>query len=94
MISSATVKRNHVESHAEPQRAAGAYPLPLATQGQPVQVAAVRGKDEQRRHLANLGFMEGAQLSVVCQNKGDLIVDIKGSRVAVGCQVASRILVR
>ena len=47
----------------------------------------------QYRHLENLGFVEGAIISVVSENNGNLIVKVKDSRVAIGHDIASAIMV-
>ncbi|WP_297810175.1 FeoA family protein [uncultured Finegoldia sp.] len=49
-------------------------------------------KDEsQKKLLNNMGFIEGAVITVVSENFGNLIVKIKGSRVAIGKDLATRI---
>ncbi|WBW49826.1 FeoA family protein [Peptoniphilus equinus] len=49
--------------------------------------------DFQTKHLNNLGFIEGSTLKVVSENAGNLIVNIKGSRVAIGKDVAAAFMV-
>lgn len=49
--------------------------------------------DSQKKLLNNMGFVEGALVSVVSENHGNLIVKIKGSRVAIGKDIAMRIMV-
>ncbi|MDR0513895.1 MAG: ferrous iron transport protein A, partial [Coriobacteriaceae bacterium] len=60
--------------------------------GQDAIVAKVRGKGELHHHLENLGFVEGAPVSVVCESGGNLIVQVKGSQIALNKQVATRII--
>ena len=67
-------------------------PLAMAEAGKTVEVHAIRGKDEVRRFLHNLGFAEGAQVSVVSELNGNMIVNVKGTRVAISKSMASRIL--
>lgn len=50
-------------------------------------------KLNQYRHLENLGFVVGAIISVVSESNGNLIVKVKGSRVAIGHDIASAIIV-
>ena len=69
------------------------FPLPLATQGQRYTVLSVRGLDERRRFLANLGFVEGADVAVVSGMGGNYIIDIKGTRIALNQALASRVMV-
>ena len=45
-----------------------------------------------RHHLENLGFVEGAQVTVVTENAGNLIVEVKGTQVALDKQVALKII--
>ncbi|WP_255263823.1 FeoA family protein [Peptoniphilus sp. oral taxon 386] len=45
------------------------------------------------RHLINLGFVEGAKISVVSETNGNLIVKLKDSRVAIGNDIAMAIMV-
>lgn len=82
----------HRHEHHGGQRASG-YPLAMAGEGQPGRIVAISGRDDTRRFLNNLGFVEGAEVSVVCSMGGDLIVDVKGARVALSQQMARRILV-
>ena len=72
---------------------AGTLPLSLAQPGQPVRVRALRGRDDSRRFLTELGFVEGATVCVVCESGGNLIADVKGSRIALNHQMAGKIMV-
>ncbi len=67
-------------------------PLSFLKAGQSALVAKVRGRGELHRHLENLGFVEGAEVNVVSENGGNLIIEIKGSQVALDKQVATRII--
>ncbi|MBU5404847.1 ferrous iron transport protein A [Paraeggerthella hongkongensis] len=67
-------------------------PLSFLRSGEVAVIAKVRGKGELRHHLETLGFVEGVQVQVVAHAAGDLIVEIKGSQVALSQQVASRII--
>lgn len=68
-------------------------PLSFACVGSPVQIREIRGKDEVRAFLARLGFVVGGSVCVVSQLGGDLIVNVKDSRVALSRTMASRIMV-
>ena len=50
-------------------------------------------RTNQDRHLTNLGFVEGAELVVIAEAHGDLIVKVKDSRVAIGKDIAKKIMV-
>ncbi len=56
-------------------------------------IIKINGKDEQKRFLESLGFVEGAEVSVVNKIGGNVIVNIKESRVAISNTVANKIIV-
>lgn len=68
-------------------------PLTMADRGGEFSVRTITGKDETRKFLENLGFVEGASVSVISEIGGNLIVSIKGSRVAIDRSMASRIII-
>lgn len=68
-------------------------PLSMASLGDVNYIKKITGKDEMRQHLAELGFVVGECVTVVCENAGNLILDVKGSRVALGKSMANRIMV-
>ena len=67
--------------------------LTLAPAGLESTVKKIKGKDEIRRHLESLGFVEGGNVTVISQSGGNLIVNVKDARVAVSKEMASRIWV-
>ena len=69
--------------------------LPLAMAGteEVVRVVRVRGAAELRQHLAELGFVEGTEVKVVSRAAGDVIVTVKGARLALNRAMASHITV-
>ncbi|WP_332236671.1 FeoA family protein [Sporolactobacillus sp. KGMB 08714] len=69
-----------------------AFPLSMVRAGEQVRVQAVSGKDETRHFLHNLGFVDEAVLTVVAEVKGNMIVKIKGTKVAVSKTLARRIM--
>lgn len=68
-------------------------PLSMAEIGKKYIINRIRGKNETVRFIENLGFVAGAEVIVVAQMHGNIIVNIKGSRVAIGKDMASKILV-
>ena len=68
-------------------------PLCMAAPGTPTRVNCVRGKDEARRFLENLGFVPGTPVTVIAETGGNLIVAVRGARVAISRGMASKILV-
>ena len=68
-------------------------PLTMANVGEPVTIKRIGGKEETRRFLENLGFVVGGNVTVVSEIDGNLIVNVKDSRVAVGKDMAAKILI-
>lgn len=68
-------------------------PLTMAKAGEVCTIKKVGGKDEVRLFLESLGFVVGAEVTVVSENAGNLIVNIKESRVAIDKNMAAKILV-
>ena len=66
-------------------------PLAMAGADEVVRVARVRGSADLRQHLAELGFVDGAEVRVVSRAAGDVIVIVKGARLALNRSMASRI---
>lgn len=67
--------------------------LSMADFGESKKIARITGKEETRRHLENLGFVEGADVTVVSSLSGNLIVSVKDARVAISRAVANKIIV-
>ena len=68
-------------------------PLSMVNAGEPSVVRTVGGKEETRRFLENLGFVNGAQVTIVSAANGNMIINVKDSRVAIGKDMANRIMV-
>ena len=68
-------------------------PLTMAKTGETVTVGRITGKDEVRQHLAELGFVVGSDVTVVNEVSGNVIVQVKDSRVALDRTMANRIMV-
>lgn len=69
-------------------------PLSFQKDGAVVEVVKVRGDHEIHHHLHNLGFIEGAKVRVVSEQGGNLIVEVKGARIAIDKTAASKIMTR
>jgi len=65
----------------------------MAKAGQTVTIRKITGKDEVRSHLAQLGFVVDAAVTVVSELAGNLIIQVKDSRVALDKTMANRILI-
>ena len=68
-------------------------PLTMTPKGKEVAIQRINGKDEVRRHLEELGFVAGGFVTVVSEAAGNMIVTVKGARVAIGKEMANHILV-
>lgn len=68
-------------------------PLSMVTQGKPNVIRKVGGRDETRKFLENLGFVTGALVTVVSEINGNMIVNVKESRIAIGKDMANKIMV-
>ena len=68
-------------------------PLSIVSPMETVSIRKITGKDEIRQHLAEMGFVVGADVTVVSQMAGNLIVQVKDSRVALDKTMANRILI-
>jgi len=68
-------------------------PLTMAKTGEPALVRKITGRDEVRQHLAELGFVVNSDVTVVSELSGNLIVQVKGSRIALDKSMANRIMI-
>ena len=68
-------------------------PLSMVKPGETNTIKKVGGKEETRKFLENLGFVTGGEVTVVSEIEGHLIVNVKDSRVAIGKDMANRIMV-
>ena len=68
-------------------------PLSMAHTGETVVIGKITGRDETRRHLAELGFAVGSEVTVVNEIAGNLILQVKDSRVALDRSMANRIMI-
>lgn len=68
-------------------------PLTMARIGEQGCIRKITGKDEFRQHLAELGFVVGAAVTVVSEIGGNMILSVKDSRIALDKAMASRIII-
>ncbi|MGN0701055.1 MAG: ferrous iron transport protein A [Oscillospiraceae bacterium] len=68
-------------------------PLILAKAGEQNIIKRVGGKPETRKFLESLGFVAGSSVTVISETGGNVIVNVKESRVAVSKEMASKIMV-
>ena len=68
-------------------------PLSLANIGEENLILKVGGNPEVKKHLEDLGFVVGGSVTVVNALGGNVIVNVKESRVAISEEMARRIMV-
>lgn len=68
-------------------------PLTMVKTGEPNVIKKVSGKEETKRFLENLGFVTGGIVTVISEIGGNMIVNVKDSRVAIGKDMANKIIV-
>lgn len=68
-------------------------PIYMAQIGEEYLVKKIGGLEETKHHLKNLGFVAGAEVSVVSVMNGNLIVQIKDARVAISRELAGKIII-
>ena len=68
-------------------------PLSMAGRGEQLTIRKITGKDEVRQHLAELGCVVGSTVTVVNEIAGNLILQVKKSRIALDKTMANRIMV-
>ena len=68
-------------------------PLGMAKVGETNIIKKINGRDEVRQHLAEMGFVVGAEIRVVNELGGNLILSVKESRIALDKTMAMRIMI-
>ena len=68
-------------------------PLTLASVGESNIIKKVGGKPEVKKHLENLGFVAGGNVTIVHMLGGNLIVNVKETRVAISQEMAQKIMI-
>lgn len=68
-------------------------PVSFAEVGKPQIIRRIGGNPEAKKHLEDLGFHIGGEISVVNTMGGNLIVNVKGCRIAVSQELANKIMV-
>ncbi|MBO5619997.1 MAG: ferrous iron transport protein A, partial [Butyrivibrio sp.] len=57
-------------------------PLTMADNGALLKIQKITGTDEIKQHMATLGFVVGEEVTIISKNGGNLIVNVKDSRIA------------
>ncbi len=68
-------------------------PLSFSKTGETNVIKKIGGKEETRKFLESLGFVTGSVVTVISEISGNLIVNIKNSRVAINKEMANKIIV-
>ena len=68
-------------------------PLSMVKKGEANIIKKIGGKEDTKKFLGNLGFVVGAAVTVISEIKGNMIVEVKNSRVAIGKDMANKIIV-
>ena len=68
-------------------------PLTMMNAGEQCTIKKIGGKDETRRFLEKLGFVVDWTVTVISDTGGNLIVNVKDSRIAIGKDMAAKIMV-
>lgn len=69
-------------------------PLTFAKQGEKVVIQKIGGKAKTKKFLETLGFVVGETITIVNQVAGNLIINVKESRVAISKEMAGKITVQ
>ena len=68
-------------------------PLTMAKVGEPNTIKRIGGCEETKKFLENLGFVTGGVVTVVSEISGNMILNVKDSRVALGKDMANKIMI-
>lgn len=68
-------------------------PLSLANIGEACVISRIEGRDAVVSHLNNLGFIVGETVSVVTKLAGNMIIEVKGTRIALDAKLANKIYI-
>ena len=75
------------------ERREGKMPLSMVNTGGATIIRKIGGKEETRKFLENLGFVAGGTVTVVSKTEGNMIVNVKNARIAIGKDMANKIMV-
>ena len=68
-------------------------PLTMAKVGEPNTIKRIGGREETKKFLENLGFVTGGVVTVVSEISGNMILNVKDARVALGKDMANKIMI-
>lgn len=67
--------------------------LAMAREGEVNKIKKITGRDNVRQFLEKLGFVEGESVTVISEISGNMIINVKDSRIAIGKSMANRIII-
>ena len=68
-------------------------PLSMLAVGEMREIKDLRGNEDAKRHLKDLGFVKGEQVKILQENGSGLILLVKNVRIAISRAMASKIIV-
>jgi ferrous iron transport protein A len=68
-------------------------PLTLADTDEEYVIRRIGGSPAVKRHLENLGFAVGGTVRLINTISGNVIVNVKEARIAIGAEMAQKIMV-
>lgn len=71
----------------------GMMPLTMAKIGESNTIKRIGGREDTKKFLENLGFVAGGMVTVVSEISGNMILNVKDSRVALGKDMANKIMI-
>ncbi len=88
----ATADMGMADVHQSNLASTPGIPVSLARVGDRGTIVSISGKEETKRFLAGLGFTPGTTVKAVCEASGNMILDVKGSKIAIDRKMAAKIL--
>ena len=68
-------------------------PLVVAPVGKDVRVVKILADEKTKKHLENLGFVVGGHVKIISKLGGNVIVNVKETRVAISNELAQKIMI-
>lgn len=87
------IKTNYYFADLEVEWRMERMPLTMARAGDTISIKKIGGKDDVRRFLESLGFVAGSFVTLIAANQGNVIVNVKDSRVAISKEMANKIFI-
>lgn len=68
-------------------------PITIVNKGEAFKIKRIGGREDTRKFLEKLGFVVGGAVTVISEVSGNMIVNVKSSRIAIGKDMADKIIV-